>query len=484
MGCGSSKGPSSGKSSVTRASRIPGPLSREDLEKRSVAVEDKLTTPDLDVDWAAVSQRGFYPREASKPNQDGYIAQPCFNGKTNMSLFAVLDGHGATGHKCARYCVKVLPTNIAEAIDQQGSSVDYPAALTTAFEKTNTDLRGNLEINDLHSGTTCCAILIVGSTYYVANVGDSRAIVARTRRPGTGEGPGETPPGTNSGHFRTVNLSRGSIDESGRLIAKPLSYDQTPFRKDERDRCKAAGARVLTANMLSGSKRQSEDFNEPGENEFDKEGDPPRIWLKSRASPGTAFSRSFGDGEAESVGVCATPEIEQREVRKEDVFIMIASDGVFEFLTNQNVSDVVVRSMQENNSHLEACRTVVTEAYAQWMTWDVRSDDITMIILNVGGSGVEEESEAARGRGGSVDMSRFEGVKSPNTAAMAEALGANEGEGNPSPSQNGGFFGLFSGPPSPPSAEEESEQASPTGRVRAGSLAPGTTLDTTGVNQV
>jgi hypothetical protein len=36
------------------------------------------------------------------------------------------------------------------------------------------------------------------------------------------------------------------------LIAKPLSNDQTPYRKDERDRIKKTGARVLSMDQIEG----------------------------------------------------------------------------------------------------------------------------------------------------------------------------------------------------------------------------------------
>lgn len=40
--------------------------------------------------------------------------------------------------------------------------------------------------------------------------------------------------------------------KDGRLVAKPLSNDQTPYRKDERDRIKKTGARVLSMDQIEG----------------------------------------------------------------------------------------------------------------------------------------------------------------------------------------------------------------------------------------
>lgn len=56
---------------------------------------------------------------------------------------------------------------------------------------------------------------------FVANVGDSRAIIC-TRQPG---------------------------EEN---VVKPLSVDQTPFRRDERERIKLAGGHVLTIDQIEG----------------------------------------------------------------------------------------------------------------------------------------------------------------------------------------------------------------------------------------
>ena len=44
----------------------------------------------------------------------------------------------------------------------------------------------------------------------------------------------------------------GSVDAQGKLIHKALSTDQTPYRRDERERVKACGARVMTADQIDG----------------------------------------------------------------------------------------------------------------------------------------------------------------------------------------------------------------------------------------
>jgi len=113
----------------------------------------------------------------------------------------------------------------------------------------------------------------------VSNVGDSRCIVIKEETPG------------------------------GPLVSKPLSTDQTPYRRDERARVRKCGARVLNMDQLEGLEPIHDDWDMNLGDEVDEGGDPPRIWSQDGAYPGTAFTRSFGDSIAEELGVCADPEI-------------------------------------------------------------------------------------------------------------------------------------------------------------------------------
>jgi serine/threonine protein phosphatase PrpC len=66
-----------------------------------------------------------------------------------------------------------------------------------------------------------------------------------------------------------------------------------------------------------------------------------RVWLKNENLPGLAMSRSFGDSTACKVGVNAIPEIKVFDLTPEDRVLVIASDGVWEFLENQQVANIV-----------------------------------------------------------------------------------------------------------------------------------------------
>jgi len=179
----------------------------------------------------------------------------------------------------------------------------------------------------------------------VANVGDSRAIIA--------------------------------TDVGGRLESEALSADQTPYRKDERDRCKKAGAVVMTMDQIEGYKPYDPNCDSWGEEDDDDGGDPPRLWLPNKGCPGVAFTRSLGDGMAETIGCFAEPEIHRRKILPTDQFVVIASDGVFEFITSQTVVDIV----SNFDNAYDASRALVTEAYKLWLHYEVRTDDITVIVI-------------------------------------------------------------------------------------------------------
>jgi serine/threonine protein phosphatase PrpC len=61
---------------------------------------------------------------------------------------------------------------------------------------------------------------------------------------------------------------------------------------------------------------------------------PLRVWHKNENIPGLAMSRSFGDHAAAEVGVTAEAEILEMNLNESDKFIILASDGVWEFLSN------------------------------------------------------------------------------------------------------------------------------------------------------
>lgn len=236
-------------------------------------------------------------------------------------------------------------------------SEDPVKAYNDAFLRTNEELH-NSEIDDSMSGTTAITALVVGNKLYVANVGDSRAVIA--------------------------------LKDGNRIVAQDLSRDQTPFRKDEYERVKLSGARVLSVDQVEGLK----DPNIQAWGDEETEGsDPPRLWVQNGMYPGTAFTRSVGDSTAEKIGVIAAPEVSVVQLTPNHMFFVLASDGVFEFLPSQAVVDMA----SSNEDPRNACTAIVGESYKLWLTNENRTDDITIIVVQIKGltsSNAEATDEA------------------------------------------------------------------------------------------
>ena len=231
---------------------------------------------------------------------------------------------------------------------------------------------------------------------------------------------------SNVGDSRAILISR---TPDGRLSATPLSSDQTPYRPDERERVKKCGARVLSMDQIEGIEPIHENWGSLviGD-EIDEGGDPPRIWSPRGDYPGTAFTRSIGDVYAEELGVYAEPEIlerydlicirwmylilttiksSNRDLGPEDLYVVIASDGVFEFLTNQMVAEIIA----SKDDPLDACKAVVAQSYDLWLQYEVRTDDITIIVLEVEGIAKEDLSKSQRRVSITADVPRMDGAK-------------------------------------------------------------------------
>ena len=70
---------------------------------------------------------------------------------------------------------------------------------------------------------------------------------------------------------------------------------------------------------------------------------PKRVWLKNKQVPGLAMTRSIGDLVAASVGVISEPEIfVYSNLKPSDKAIVIASDGIWDRMTNKEITYIVM----------------------------------------------------------------------------------------------------------------------------------------------
>jgi serine/threonine protein phosphatase PrpC len=205
------------------------------------------------------TKAGSMPNNVPKTNQDSFIIQANVFGSQFRDYFAVCDGHGLHGHLVSGYIKSHYP-KIMETQYKLQKKDDHAVirnVLQHSVHQVAKDVVGS-SIDCTFSGSTFVGCLVVGTHIYCANVGDSRAVMAR-----------------NTG-------------KSWQAIA--LSNDHKPDAPSEMQRILSSGGRVEAYKDYNG---------EPI--------GPARVWLKNDAIPGLAMARSVGDTIATQAGVIHDP---------------------------------------------------------------------------------------------------------------------------------------------------------------------------------
>ena len=109
---------------------------------------------------------------------------------------------------------------------------------------------------------------------------------------------------------------------------------------------------------------------------------PLRVWGLDRKTPGLSITRSFGDFDAESLGVISIPDVNEYDIEEEKTkIVVIGTNGVWEFLTNEKIMDIVL-PYYDNNDCNGAIKKIKETA---WKLWEIKNPkgipDITVIVL-------------------------------------------------------------------------------------------------------
>jgi serine/threonine protein phosphatase PrpC len=159
------------------------------------------------------------------------------------------------------------------------------------------------------SGSCAVCILIIDYRMYCINLGDSRAVIGSRK-----------------------GLKKSAIE---------MSIDHKPKRDDEERRINEKGGEV--SDKLSGV---------------------TRVFKKNDELPGLAVSRSIGDTIAHECGVISDPEVIEKDLDMEDIFVVIASDGVWDAMNNAEVVGFIFDKM-ETKKELVA-KLLVEECRNRW----------------------------------------------------------------------------------------------------------------------
>lgn len=259
--------------------------------------------PPKGLSWGYSGMQGWRPSM-----EDAHFAVPSLSGTgwTDTAAFGVMDGHG--GETVARFCAHHLPVAIGRF-----PSGDTSRALTDAFHLMDVCLArydGELynfvagggdswnpamRTNPDWTGCTANVCLVRPSTVVVANAGDSRAV-----------------------------LCRGGM-------AVPLSEDHKPNMPGELERIQLAGGFV--------------------------EMHPVGTMVHYRVNGNLNLSRAIGDLEYKKNArlqprqqiICSTPDVCTYPRQPTDEFLIIACDGVWDVMGNQEAVDFVRRRLHRGD---------------------------------------------------------------------------------------------------------------------------------------
>lgn len=289
--------------------------------------------PDFDcavTECSGVSKQGRAPYNPNKKNQDALIMHS--DPSTNTLILCVLDGHGEHGDNVA----KEFEANLAELmIDHPSWKADVKVAAQSAIDEIEKKLLSNFRIDTEFSGTTLSMAIIRGNRITGVNIGDSRVII-----------------GKDAG------------DGSGKIVAEEFTHDHKPDTPKEKERILKAGGRVFAVEYDDGIDG------------------PPRVWLGHMDVPGLAMSRSLGDGVAHTAGVSSEPEFTERDLDPAvDKCVVVASDGLWEFVSNQETIDMV----QDASTPFGSVEKLVKEANDRWEAEEQVVDDTTVITASLFG---------------------------------------------------------------------------------------------------
>ncbi|KAL6513996.1 hypothetical protein OROHE_019452 [Orobanche hederae] len=315
----------------------------------------------------------LYTQQGKKgTNQDAMIFWEKFylGSYTNATFCGVFDGHGPYGHMVARKVRDALPILIRseweskpertdpnqvvvhengtpegmmrseDVVDGDGSETDeiekipethiqLKKSILKAFRLMDKELKLHPSIDCFCSGTTAVALIKQGQDLIIGNVGDSRAVLA----------------------------TRDSTNNNA-LMAVQLTVDLKPNLPREAARIHKCKGRVFALQ------------DEP---------EVARVWLPNSDSPGLAMARAFGDFCLKDFGLISIPDVYHHHISETDEFVILATDGVWDVLSNKEAVDIVSSAPSRGT----AARALVDCATRAWRLKypTSKNDDCAVVCL-------------------------------------------------------------------------------------------------------
>jgi serine/threonine protein phosphatase PrpC len=270
--------------------------------------------------------KGLKGPSDTSPNQDNYS----YCELDGFEFFSVQDGHGPGGHYISFRGVRSLPFFVCRS---KFFPENMDEAVIEGYRRCHADLLAHSCEHGFDiqiSGAACVMVIKSKEHIWLTHAGDSRIVVGDP--------------------------------ESGEILVE--TEDHKPNDPRERARLEAAGCEVQTFR-------------------FDHNVQIHRVFVRGTEYPGLCMSRSLGDQSVKQHGVLSLPAIRRITSSPGKMFIVLASDGVWEFIPSKLVcSSLSKKLIQEGKDKCVA--RIVTEAKKRWKSNEGSyCDDITAMLIIV-----------------------------------------------------------------------------------------------------
>ena len=297
--------------------------------------------------YGQLTKAGRNQNGKTKTDQDTPLVHLNVGDIPGFNLFGVLDGHGPDGHFVSQFCREYFINKMTsyaqickqnklttpEAIYNELKRTKF-AYIIDVFNKADSEMSKQNKFDFNFSGTTCNISFQFNKYLVNASVGDSRGIIV----------------------FDTGDSKNQGI--------QPTSTDHKPDLPGELDRIKMHGGVVDKITDSFGNKVG-----------------PQRVWKVGLNYPGLAMSRSLGDFQAKECGVISSPQIVEYTISSRSTkYLCICSDGVWEFIQNEQVRDLGNAFLIKNDVG-GFCSELVKFAVHSWEQFDIIRDDITVVCV-------------------------------------------------------------------------------------------------------
>ena len=282
-----------------------------------------------------------------KIDQDTSLISLSVGGLEGFNLFGVLDGHGQHGHFVSQFLKDYFINSTANLVEIFKTTKNISTTeelytilkfgnysfLTKLYSMADLELAKQNNFDYKFSGTTCNIVFQFNTHLVCLSVGDSRSILV---------------------YDQGNNKNQGIF---------PLSTDQKPDLPSEYQRIQSSGGYVEILYDAYGNKTG-----------------PARVFKAGTQYPGLAMSRSLGDLMGKECGVISTPQIVEYEINTNTKYLVICSDGIWEFIKNEEVRDLG-NVFYAQNKVTDFCIQLVNLAIDLWSRKENIRDDITVVSV-------------------------------------------------------------------------------------------------------